>query len=58
MTPKEAYEVLREFQMWSREKGKYEGFYKKFPYTPKEVEKSINVAVNTFLAMMKKEAEQ
>ena len=58
MTPKEAYEVLREFRMWRRGLGEYEGFYKKFPYTPKDVEKSINVAVNTFLATMNKEVEE
>ena len=47
MMPKEAYEVLREFQMWGRAEGKYESFYNKLPYTPKEIGIALDVAIVT-----------
>ena len=47
MIPKEAYEVLCEFQMWRREDGKYGSFYKKLPYSAKEVGIALDVAIET-----------
>ena len=54
MTPKETYEVLREFNLWRRGEGKYEGFYQKFPYTPKE----IGIALDVAIEKLKKEVEK
>lgn len=47
MTPKEAYEALREFQMWRRAEGIYESVYNEFPYTPKELGIALDVAIET-----------
>lgn len=60
MTPKEAYEVLREFQMWRRGKGKYKWIptvpsaSATFPYHPKVVGIALDVAIDT----LKKEVEK
>ena len=54
MTPKEAYEALREFNLWRRAEGVYESFYNEFPYTPKEVGIALDVAIET----LKKEVEK
>lgn len=54
MTPKEAYEALRELQMWRRAEGVYESVYNEFPYTPKEVGIALDVAIET----LKKEVEK
>lgn len=53
MTPKEAYEVLREFQMWRRGEGKYRIQWdgslhlEPLPYSPKEVGIALDVAIKT-----------
>ena len=57
MTPKEAYEVLREFQMWRRAEGKYRIQWNKplpFPYSHQEVGIALDVAIET----LKKEVEK
>ena len=59
MTPKEAYEVLCEFQMWRRCEGKY-----KWSETPSENEplpyssKEIGVAIDVATEKLKKEVEK
>lgn len=52
MTKKEAYEVLREFQMWRRGEGKYEwretpSENEPLPYSPKTVGAALDVAIET-----------
>ena len=47
MTPKEAYEVLREFQMWRRDEGKYSEIPKALPYSTKTVGIALDVAIET-----------
>ena len=52
MTPKEAYEVLREFQMWRRAEGKYKWIEtpaenEPLPYSPREVGVALDVAIVT-----------
>ena len=60
MTPKEAYEVLREFQMWRRGEGKYKWIpivpsaSPTLPYSPTEVGKALDVAIT----MLKREVEK
>lgn len=54
MTPKEACEVLREFQMRCRGEGYYESLYNEFSYTPKEIGVALDVAIET----LKKEVEK
>lgn len=56
MTPKEAYEVLREFQMWRRAEGKYKWseIPEALPYSAKEVGVALDVAIE----MLKKEVEK
>lgn len=49
MTIEEAYEVLREFQMWRRGEGKYKWskIPKGLPYSAKEVGVALDVAIET-----------
>lgn len=52
MTPKEAYEVLREFQMWHRGEGKYAfsetpSENEPLPYSSKEIGIALDVAIKT-----------
>ena len=52
MTPKEAYEVLREFNLWRRGEGKYAfsetpSENEPLPYTPKEISVALDVAIDT-----------
>lgn len=54
MTPKEAYEVLHEFQMWRRDEGKYSEIPKALPYSAKTVGIALDVAIET----LKKEVEK
>lgn len=53
MTLKEAYEALREFQMWRRGEGRYRIqcddslHLEPLPYSPKEVGIALDVAIET-----------
>lgn len=59
MTPKEALEVLREFQKWRRGEGKYKwgetpSENEQLPYSSKEIGVALDVAIET----LKKEVEE